>query len=344
MQDHKKTPSTDIEVHALQTPSSLPKETESDSSNIIEDCNLRADLNGLRFDVGIQNAAIHSPVTEDPHEAEMNCHPNSTHTLEGDASNGPEFYTQMQVDGATSSGHIGSLNIDGNAIRDWWGLTEHDLEQSDSMNYTSSEMPLWINNFFAIGSLSPSDQLHDLGNPMGYGSFRTDHHTADALSQQYPETTSSSADMSIPGACLLEVTGVGASANQDIPVQTAPRQETGTVEYHNTDKPSPSRGSIGSKIDVQRHRSLPHVLMPPLPEDTYVHEIIERARSNAVSRRMLLDAPTLADFLVDNPTNVLSADLKKYLEPVRRSRRTAEYLGTYWVSYLLLRVSLFDSQ
>ncbi|KAH8807590.1 hypothetical protein F5884DRAFT_343927 [Xylogone sp. PMI_703] len=138
--------------------------------------------------------------------------------------------------------------------------------------------------------------------------------------------------------CVSEGTQVHASCNQDIPLHTTPQEEeSGIAEHEDTNETESPGSTKRTKFEVQIHRSFSHVLMPPRPQDMYVHEIIERARSNALSRRMLLDAPTLAEFLVDNPTNVLSADLKKYLESVRRLRRTAEYLGTYWVSYLLLR-------
>lgn len=82
------------------------------------------------------------------------------------------------------------------------------------------------------------------------------------------------------------------------------------------------------------HQLLPNILDPEIPQEHQISEIIKQAKS----QNTRLDSPTLADFLCDNPDNVLSTGLKHYLEPVRRTRRTIEFLATYWVLYLLLRV------
>lgn len=84
------------------------------------------------------------------------------------------------------------------------------------------------------------------------------------------------------------------------------------------------------------HQLLPRILDPQSPEDQQIQSIIERARNHNIR----LDSPTLADFLCENPDNILSMAIKHYLEPVRRTRRTIEFLATYWVLYLLLRVSI----
>lgn len=83
------------------------------------------------------------------------------------------------------------------------------------------------------------------------------------------------------------------------------------------------------------HQILPSILDPSTPQDQHVHFMIQRARLQSTR----LSAPNLTDFLFENPNNVLSIDLKHYLEPVRKARRTAEFFATYWVLYLLLRVS-----
>ncbi|KAI8649279.1 hypothetical protein NCS57_01464500 [Fusarium keratoplasticum] len=77
----------------------------------------------------------------------------------------------------------------------------------------------------------------------------------------------------------------------------------------------------------------PMLLSPPSPRDQPLHNMIERASKNPVA----IGPPTLVDFLFDNPTNTLSVDLKKYLAPVQKVRRTSEFLATYWVLYLFLR-------
>ncbi|KAJ3535515.1 hypothetical protein NM208_g7106 [Fusarium decemcellulare] len=80
-------------------------------------------------------------------------------------------------------------------------------------------------------------------------------------------------------------------------------------------------------------QNLPMLLSPPLPRDKPLHTIIERASKNPDT----IGPPTLVDFLFDNPRNTLSVDLKKYLAPVQKARRTSEFLATYWVLYLFLR-------
>lgn len=87
------------------------------------------------------------------------------------------------------------------------------------------------------------------------------------------------------------------------------------------------------------HQILPSILDPSTPQDQHVHFMIQRARLQSTR----LSAPNLTDFLFENPNNVLSIDLKRYLEPVRKARRTAEFFATYWVLYLLLRVSTAQS-
>jgi hypothetical protein len=76
------------------------------------------------------------------------------------------------------------------------------------------------------------------------------------------------------------------------------------------------------------------LMFSSLAKDVFLHDMIQRASQNPES----IGPPVLIDFLVDNKQNSLSTDLKAYLEPVRKARRTSEYLATYWVLYLLLRV------
>ncbi|KAK7219470.1 hypothetical protein V2G26_007473 [Clonostachys chloroleuca] len=80
-------------------------------------------------------------------------------------------------------------------------------------------------------------------------------------------------------------------------------------------------------------KSVPVLLHPPLLGDEALHSIIDRARINMQS----IGPPNLIDFLLDNPSNTLSMDLKEFLQPIKESRRTSEFLATYWVLYLFLR-------
>lgn len=83
--------------------------------------------------------------------------------------------------------------------------------------------------------------------------------------------------------------------------------------------------------------ALPLLMFPPLPGDKHIHAILERARENVHS----IGPPYIVDFLVDNPRNTLSTDLKTLLAPIRRTRGTSEFFATYWILYLLLRVLFF---
>ncbi|CAG9977390.1 unnamed protein product [Clonostachys byssicola] len=80
-------------------------------------------------------------------------------------------------------------------------------------------------------------------------------------------------------------------------------------------------------------KSVPVLLHPPLLGDEALHSIIDRARVNMQA----IGPPNLIDFLLDNPSNTLSMDLKEFLQPIKESRRTSEFLATYWVLYLFLR-------
>ncbi|KAH7383526.1 hypothetical protein BKA64DRAFT_712408 [Cadophora sp. MPI-SDFR-AT-0126] len=230
-----------------------------------------------------------------------------------------------------------------NAMRDWWGIQSPEAQSLEHANSAKMDTPVWLSNFFAVGSLPPSGQFNDLGDSVTQNPTRDQHSfgvhfSAHESSSNMKDGTINDHHANVAQWALPEL------QEQDFQIQGASSKESSSLRTVNQSSTGGSPDSTRTKFEVQIHRSLPHVLMPPLPQDVYVHEIIGRARSNTLSRRMLLDAPTLADFLVDNPNNVLSSDLKKFLEPVRRSRRTAEYLGTYWVSYLLLRWQVNQSE
>jgi hypothetical protein len=53
---------------------------------------------------------------------------------------------------------------------------------------------------------------------------------------------------------------------------------------------------------------------------------------------MPIKHPSIREFLLDQTENTFSTDIKSYLEPIKRTRNTSEFLATYWVLYLLLRV------
>ncbi|KAF4341631.1 bZIP transcription [Fusarium beomiforme] len=92
--------------------------------------------------------------------------------------------------------------------------------------------------------------------------------------------------------------------------------------------------------DLPPSRHMPILMFSFLAKDKFLHEMIKRASQNPES----IGPPVLIDFLVDNKKNSLSTDLKAYLEPVRKARRTSEYLATYWVLYLLFRWQILQSE
>ncbi|KAL2202237.1 hypothetical protein CC79DRAFT_1401903 [Sarocladium strictum] len=78
----------------------------------------------------------------------------------------------------------------------------------------------------------------------------------------------------------------------------------------------------------------------PTPADERIRVMVARAQANKTA----VGPPSLLEFLADNPANTLSMDLKTYLADVRSTKRTAEYLATYWVLYLLLRWHAFKDE
>lgn len=99
---------------------------------------------------------------------------------------------------------------------------------------------------------------------------------------------------------------------------------------------SPFSSSLWFPGASKTSEALPLLLFPPLPGDKHVHAILERARENID----FIGAPNVVDFLIDNPKNTLSVDLKAFLTPVRQYRRMSEFFATYWILYLLLRVCI----
>lgn len=111
----------------------------------------------------------------------------------------------------------------------------------------------------------------------------------------------------------------------------------------NTDMHLPPSSVIGPAEEISEslmHRALPNHLLPPLKGDTPIHQIIERARTNFTFGRVVFALPTLNEFLFNNPSNVLAAGLKALMASYHKPEITPEFLASYWIIYLLLRVSL----
>ncbi|KAH8589604.1 hypothetical protein B0O99DRAFT_745891 [Bisporella sp. PMI_857] len=330
----------DGSAQSIETPVSLSKENESDESRAAGVCSTPRAQDNMSLDICLDNSSGRRTAVEEVRQDMCDVEPQLISTFEADTDLDLNLYSPIYQAPANPSELAENSNISASAVWGWWGINAPNQEQSASTGYESSSVPTWLNTFFALGSLSPSSQLHDLSNPSEHEDFirQDQQNNAHFPQSQGLQAISPSADMTISNIAEMDTPDmplVSTSRCLDTSMTSQPQEPT--TKSHSSGKSSISFDINRSRFELQRHRTLSHVLMPPMPEDMYVHEIIERARSNTLSRRMLLDAPTLADFLIDNPTNVLSADLKRYLEPVRRLRRMDEYLGTYWVSYLLLR-------
>ncbi|KAM5372124.1 hypothetical protein ACJZ2D_007657 [Fusarium nematophilum] len=78
---------------------------------------------------------------------------------------------------------------------------------------------------------------------------------------------------------------------------------------------------------------LPCFISPPPPRDAEMHRILNVARSQIHE----IGPPTFTDFLLNNPKNTLSIELKVFTEPMRLMKKSSEFLAAYWILYLLFR-------
>lgn len=86
------------------------------------------------------------------------------------------------------------------------------------------------------------------------------------------------------------------------------------------------------------HARLPSCISPPPPRDSEMHRILNVARSEIHK----IGPPMFVDFVLDNTGNQLSCELKTFTEPMKRMKKSSEYLAAYWILYLLFRVRTLD--
>ncbi|KAL3483145.1 hypothetical protein BJX62DRAFT_245189 [Aspergillus germanicus] len=87
------------------------------------------------------------------------------------------------------------------------------------------------------------------------------------------------------------------------------------------------------------HKSIPNILFPALQGDEVLYAMVENARWQAVISDSKIPKPELVDCVLDSTASHFSLELKQYLEPMRRLRRTEEYFACYWLIATLIRVS-----
>ncbi|KAJ4177318.1 hypothetical protein NW755_013914 [Fusarium falciforme] len=92
-------------------------------------------------------------------------------------------------------------------------------------------------------------------------------------------------------------------------------------------------GSLASVFSVHPCSKLPCFISPSPPRDAEMHRILNIARSQIYD----IGPPTFTDFLLSNPKNTLSIELKVFTEPMRLMKKSSEFLAAYWILYLLFR-------
>lgn len=85
------------------------------------------------------------------------------------------------------------------------------------------------------------------------------------------------------------------------------------------------------------YKTLPKALTPPLQEDIYMHEFIERVRLATLVRKQLPGEPSLSDFVMDNTPNVLTAEVKGFIGLLWGSGARHEFLAVCRIVCLCLR-------
>ncbi|KAH7161517.1 hypothetical protein EDB81DRAFT_925036 [Dactylonectria macrodidyma] len=92
-------------------------------------------------------------------------------------------------------------------------------------------------------------------------------------------------------------------------------------------------GVLAPPFSTHPHSRLPYSITPPPPRDAEMHRILNVTRSYLHE----IGPPTFADFLLNNPKNRLSIELKAFTEPMRMMKKPSEFLAAYWILYLFFR-------
>lgn len=98
---------------------------------------------------------------------------------------------------------------------------------------------------------------------------------------------------------------------------------------------SPPPWVLSLQASMPTHWSASKVIVPPLPCDYHLHQILNAARAHVCD----IGPPTIADFLLDDSPNPLSRQLKLYKDPLKKKNKPFEFFASYWILYLFFRVS-----
>ncbi|CAK7237834.1 hypothetical protein SBRCBS47491_010166 [Sporothrix bragantina] len=102
------------------------------------------------------------------------------------------------------------------------------------------------------------------------------------------------------------------------------------------DLPPQATAQAPAASGLPLHRMISCISTMPKPNDNGIYGIIDKVRSQSLSTPLSREKPTLAEFLLDNSSNMLSESLKEYLEAYRRSDKKSTFLAVYWTIYTLL--------
>ncbi|CCT72786.1 uncharacterized protein FFUJ_12679 [Fusarium fujikuroi IMI 58289] len=264
---------------------------------------------------------------------------------------------------AVVGGHLqstGLSDLDGLMLHD--STSTHDLpdnlihcdtldlhDGSHLLNTDGNEMDSILRDDFALANMDRSDESDRATTELTHSQSLTarnkdsDHfYTIDSSQIQTPRAHESDSAMT-----MRWITSPSHLLREADDIDHFPEVEDGSPHHQERQRtPDPLDGFTELFDACMKHNlpafrsNMPLLMFSSASKDVLLHEMIQRASQNPES----IGPPVLIDFLVDNKQNSLSTDLKVYLEPVRKTRRTSEYLATYWVLYLLLRWQIVRSE
>nr|RBQ90457.1 hypothetical protein FVER53263_13395 [Fusarium verticillioides] len=220
---------------------------------------------------------------------------------------------------------------------------------SQLLNTDGNEMDAILGDDFQLASMDHSDESDRAMTELTHSQSltvrnkHTDHFsTMDSSQMQTPRGHESDSAIT-----MRWIASPSHLFRDDDDIDHFPEVEDSSSHQHEKQRtPDPLDGFTELFDACMKHNlpafrsNMPMLMFSSAAKDVLLHEMIQRASQNPES----IGPPVLIDFLVDNKQNSLSTDLKVYLEPVRKTRRTSEYLATYWVLYLLLRWQIVRSE
>ncbi|KAF5973531.1 hypothetical protein FBULB1_8277 [Fusarium bulbicola] len=222
-------------------------------------------------------------------------------------------------------------------------------DSSHLLNTDGHEMDTMLGDDFQLASMDHSDESDRATTELTHSQSLTvrnkdpDHFsTMDSSQLQTPLTHECD-----PAITMRWITSTSELLRDNDDMDHLPEVEDSSSHHQELQRtPDPLDGFTELFDACMKHNlpafrsNMPMLMFSSVAKDVLLHNMIQRASQNPES----IGPPVLIDFLVDNKQNSLSTDLKTYLEPVRKTRRTSEYLATYWVLYLLLRWQIVRSE